>query len=204
MNLKYYTVGIFTVVVFTCSLAFAEDTKVHYYVQTPGQRVLSSPNGEELAIANQRTPVEILEEKDGWVKVSITGWMRDASLASNLSAPMPSDKPLQPVEHLRIVGFDVKHISRKESGNPSKVILTIQIKNLQKTTIGKWDAILIVQDASGNLLFRTRITPEKTRMTAGETAEFSYFWIYGQEIYDHLASKDKNDLKLLLHNVVLE
>ncbi len=81
------------------------------------------------------------------------------------------------------------------------------VKNNTSQRIKAWKALLIVKNAFGDVLFRTRLTAGKANIAAGQIAEARYQWeenqFIGDEPYDNLVAYSKENLRLELSEIQL-
>ncbi|MBD3376584.1 SH3 domain-containing protein [candidate division KSB1 bacterium] len=52
------------------------------YIGIPQENLRSGPNGKKIGVLLEGTEMAVLEEKDNWVRVAVTGWIWKPSLVS--------------------------------------------------------------------------------------------------------------------------
>lgn len=166
-------------------------------VDQDDQILRESPNGTVLTPLRRGTPVRILEEKEDWVKVSIDGWMRSASLRA--AQQKSTANPAAVAAPVSVVGFSIE----KTPGAGSKLAqaqIVLKIRNNLSLPLAAWKAILVVQKHSGELLFSSAVSDDRP-FAAGSTAEVKYYWEDGEEQYTKLTTTAADQLKVNLLNV---
>jgi hypothetical protein len=168
--------------------------------------VRSAPGGSQIGSVMPYGCVTTGEKRDIWVKVSLEGWVDEAELKVKQSgksgevgsavAPKPAGDPLQ------LADFDVAVGNRDLQGVPSRVQLTLKVKNITPVLVNGWAALLAAQDDQGRVLFRYRVSDEAP-IAPGAVKEVSYYWEKGEEPFDALSGTPKEKLKFSLHKIEL-
>ncbi len=58
-----------------------------YFIKTQKEPLLQIVNGRQVAILEQYTPIEIVEERGEWAKVKVEGWVKKSSIRTESSEP---------------------------------------------------------------------------------------------------------------------
>lgn len=66
--------GVIAILLIFCTGAKPQDGSV--YVNTEKVRLLDVPDGSKMGIIYKSTEMKVMEEKDNWIKVQITGWIQ--------------------------------------------------------------------------------------------------------------------------------
>ena len=166
--------------------------------------VRSAPGGSQTASIFPYSCVTTGEKRDIWVKVTIEGWVDEAELTKKASAAASSGSApaALPADPLQLADFDVAVGNRDLQGIPSRVQLTLKVKNVTSNPISGWSGLVAAQDAKSRVLFRYRVSDEST-IAPGATKDVSYYWEKGEEPFEPLSSMTKESLRISLHKVEL-
>jgi hypothetical protein len=147
-------------VVFLLAAALALPAWTGESTLTRESSLRSSPDGERLAFLTPDTPVETLEQVEGWVRVRIEGWVPAAALESGAAvapqAPAPADAPVANVAP-----------AATAAGPPVEGLIRVRFGRLKKKT-GAGAEVLVVP-ASVELSAETFSADETARFEAVET-----------------------------------
>ena len=167
--------------------------------------VRSSPGGSQTGAVFPGGCVKVGEKRDIWVKVTLEGWVDEQELkmkaasasAPTTAAPAPAEDPVE------LAGFDLAVGNRDLQGNPSRVQLTLHVKNSGGQPISGWSGLLAAQDLSGKVLFRYRVSDDGV-IAPGTVKDVSYYWDKTEEPYAALADATKDKIKVSLHKIELK
>jgi len=74
---------LFAILLFFCIGAQVKES--YLYVKVEKENLRDAPNGKKISEVLQSTEMKVLEEKNNWVKVQITGWIWKASTTPDKS-----------------------------------------------------------------------------------------------------------------------
>ena len=150
----------------------------------------------------------VVEKKGNWIKVSVEGWIWQASttddLASIAKAATDRNGP-----SLELVDFETKHlpVDVNVSRFSAEVVLTLKVRNNTQERIKAWKAVIIIKNAFGDLLFRVQLTDGTANIAPGQTRGASFSWEDNQfidgEPYDKLVAYSKENMRVQLTEVQL-
>ena len=187
--------------------AYAEEASETLYVKPEKENLRKAPNGSKIGEIDQGVKLRILDKKGDWIKVSVEGWIWKKSTTSKLDQV----KKLKSAsgKKLELVNFDVKGlpVNTDVSRYSAEAVLTLYVKNNTTKRIKAWKALVVIKNAFGDVLFRTRLTDGTANIAIGETEKASFSWEDNQfivdEPYDKILSYSKENLKIELKDIKL-
>jgi len=173
------------------------------YVKVESENLRDTPKGQKLGTLAQGTQLMVLETKGNWVRVSVEGWIWQLSTTSDLDTNRQG-RTTRKGPNLELVDFETKRlpVDYDASRYSPQAMLTLMVKNNTSKRIKAWKGLLIVKNAFGDILFRTRLTDGTANIHPGQIAKASYSWEDNQfvddEPYDKLVVYSKENLRLEL------
>lgn len=187
--------------------AYAGEASETLYVKPEKENLRKAPNGSKIGEIGQGVKLRILEKKGDWIKVSVEGWIWKKSTISKLEQV----KKLKSAsgKKLELVDFDVKDlpVNTNVSRYSAEAVLTLYVINNTTKRIKAWRALVVIKNAFGDVLFRTRLTDGTANIAIGGTEKASFRWKDNQfiagEPYDKILSYSKENLKIELKDIKL-
>ena len=177
------------------SVAFAQARPA--VVDQDDQMLRDAPGSASGIPLKRGTAVQILETKEDWAKISITGWIRSASLkAAEDKSAGATPKVISPVE---VVSFAIEKLPASGSKLAQAQII-LKIKNNLSIPLAGWKGVLVVQKQQGGVLFSSAVSDDRP-FAAGSTAEVKYYWEDGEEQYSSLISTPTEQIRLSLMRI---
>lgn len=183
------------------AVAAPEDPTLRY-ILPESAALRGSPAGELLGVMQRNVKVKPGEKKGDWVKVTVEGWMRDVELgqrqAHNLSPAA--------VAPLEVVGFELRAVSKDQTGDVARVQLKIRLQNKTNAVVSGWSGTLMIADSFGNTLVRTPVEGGTDVIKPQSANEFNFYWKEGEDEYRLLSAyaKDSSQLKVSLAGVKVQ
>lgn len=178
------------------------------YVKVDSENLRDAPKGEKLGTLAQGTQMTVLETQGNWVKVSVEGWIWQASTTDD-PALVPKAATAHKGPALELVDFETKQlpVNINVSRFSAEAVLTLKVKNNTPKRIKAWKAVVVVRNAFGDVLLRARLTDGTADIAPRATEEASFSWednrFIDDEPYDKLVAYSKENLRLELTEVQL-
>lgn len=201
----YFT--LFIPLFFTVEISHAESVKKESvkkesaskkaYVKNTSQLIARSPSGRKMGELYINSPVEVLEEKNGWSKVSVKTWIRTNALAEKTKKK--TKKGVSSGE-IKVSSYTTKIVS---DGLPTKrMYVNLKLKNTTKKDITGWSALLVAQ-SEGSVLFREPIADDTKIIKANSIIDISFYWEDGEKPFNALFGTKPSDVDLQLYKLKL-
>ncbi len=135
------------------------------YLKNEKGDIYSMPNGVSIAEVTNQAPVRILERRNNWLKISVTGWIEKKSL------DMSKDEAYK----LEVVSFDREYrqgVYSVAMGRLERITnFKIKFKNTGKQLITDWSGKLIIKNNVYEVLYVSNIADKKAEWKSGEIRE---------------------------------
>lgn len=176
-------------------VAGAQERETARYVSKEKETLQATPGGEKLAEVYVGTGLDVLEKREGWLKVRLTGWMRsDSTTTSRQEADKLKAEYRRPVELVRYkIQRLSKDIHRDKKPYGAHVRAYFQFKNNSGKTLTGLIYQVEYRDSFGDLLHEETYR-DQLRIEPGKTNPQENFWYYednefmDDEPYDRMQS----------------
>ena len=183
------------VVLFLPWVSGAQERETVRYMSKEKEALLAAPGGERLAEVYVGTGLDVLEKREGWLKVRLTGWVRsDSTTPSRQEAEKLKAEYQRPVELVRYkIQKLSKDLHRDKKPYGAHVRAYFQFKNNSGKTITGLIYRVEYRDSFGDLLHEETYR-DQLRIEPGKTNPRENFWYYEDnefvedEPYDRMQS----------------
>jgi len=158
---------LFTIVFLFCIGAQVKES--YLYVKVEKENLRDAPNGKKISEVLQSTEMKVLEEKNNWVKVQITGWIWKASTTPDKSE-IAKLKAKRKKAGTKIAGGFVYKNVRFKSSYAGYVDVIGEMTNNSGRSYTLANFMISVYDKNDNLLATGYITISNFRN--GQTKSF--------------------------------
>ena len=122
-----------------------------------------------------------------------------------LPAPLHAQEPPITIEHRSMELIGPEHELQRYT---PRVRLTLTIRNNTTEMIAGWGATAVFVDASGNELFRTRLTHGKADIPAGMSGDAVYEWedneFFHDQPFDKLVGRRADEITIRLEEIGID
>jgi len=172
-----------------------EDKTKTLYVRNSSQLIARTPSGRKMGELYINSPVKLLEEKNGWAKVSVETWIRSNALTEKKKKKRKAGASSK---DLKILSYKTRIVS---DGLPAKrLYVTLKLKNTTKKLISSWNSLLVGQQG-GKVFFREPIADDTKPIKAGESSEINFYWEDGEKPFNTLFGVKPSEVQLNLYKL---
>ena len=158
------------------------------FVKPETENFRIEPSGEKIGVLNQGASLQVLEKKNGWLKVSLTGWIHEPSTTMELPK-------LEKKESVEFVKHEIEHFGKnyKRSTLPyyDHIRAAFQFKNNTKKTVVGIVFKCKFMDSFNEVLYESEFK-DQNKIKPGKSNSLDTFWYWkdnqfdSDEIYDKL------------------
>lgn len=196
---------ILSILLLTSTLANAQDKESesvktgNYSVEMRGW-----PGGPLLAQIIQNAPVKIVDQKEEWTQVTITGWVKDRDLvrgAGNKSTRPKINSADLAKTQITLIKANVRDAKQDLIGNAGAIVVELFVKNDGASIIPSWTGVLVIEDQQNRVLVRNSITHNNANLNPGDEGSVSFYWEKGDESFEKLINTNKDSLIVSIHQI---
>ena len=131
--------------------------EIIFFKEEKGE-IFTIPYGEKVGEIFNILPMLVRDEHNGWVKVSITGWVKKDNLnfKENVLRVISFEKEFVPENPVKGIGTE-------------KIEFTVYVKNYSNETITSWDGILTIHNVIREPMFRVRLKNKELNIAPKDT-----------------------------------
>lgn len=177
--------------------AFADE---QLFIRQMGEPLRGGPGGPLIGTLNKNVPVKKSEVRTDWVKITVEGWVRVDALSAGKQAQTGTTSTTAG-EPLAVAGFEMRKVSKQETGTTAVVQLKVKVKNVSSQAIKGWGGLLVVQNSKDEVILRTTVSGSDKTIAPSAVEEYSFLWRDTETEYEDLASLAPETIKVSLHKI---